>query len=531
VLGTNVNLARSRGVDRFSSRRPGIPVLLTVLVLLLVGAAEFTWAEVFKVPDDYRTIAGAITAASPGDEIRVAEGIYWQPIRLKPNLRLKGGYRADFAAQNWMLWQTVIDADGFDEPAVTGADGATLDGFIVRNGRSALGGGIYLRDGGMTITHNTIEDNRSRGGGGAICICEVPVGRSRSEIRDNTIRRNIANTRPFEPGSHVIEDVEDSVSGGGILVWNSATWVQIQDNTIENNSAGNGGGISIKGSLVGIEDNEISSNQARGGSGGGIFIFPMTRNSFVRNNSVFNNDADADAGGILVSGAGLVAGNKIYGNTAGMSAGRPGGGLSARADGVLEVINNFIFNNANAGADLGDGMDLSAANGGRIQVVNNSIANNPTHTEGNGVYFSYVQPGGSTCIFQNNIVWGHSDNLWLSEDVPCGVHYNLIQGEGLGGINHNIEADPLFVSATDLHISASSPARDAGTVELISPLALTLPAPTDDIDGDDRTATRPIDIGADEVEAEVYVAVFPPWVVIVFIALSALWLVLWQRDE
>lgn len=531
ATNANIRFFQKIRIGRSSAVSRGTRIALSVLGSLLLAATGFASAEIFKVPDDYPTIGAAITAASAGDDIWVAEGTYRQTIRLKPNLRLMGGYRRDFAARNWTLWQTVIDADGFPGPAVTGADAATLDGFVIRNAQSALGGGIYLRDGGMTIIHNTIEDNRSSAGGGAICVCGVSAGRSRTEIRDNRIRRNIANDRPFAPGSHVIEDVEDSVSGGGILVWNSATPVRIQDNTIENNRAANGGGISVKGSLVVIEGNQISFNEARGGNGGGIVMSPMTRNSSVQGNRVFNNDADADGGGILVIGAGLVAGNEIYANTSGISGGRPGGGLSANSDGVMEVINNFIFNNSNAGADLGDGLSLSATNDGRIQVVNNTIANNPSHSGGNGVYLGYMQPDASICIFQNNIVWGYSDSLRQSDDALCEIHYNLLQGEELAGVNHNIDADPHFVSATDVHIATASPARNAGTDEFISSLALRLRAPEDDIDGDDRTVTRPVDIGADEVVGITSEATIPSWFVALLIILPTLWLLWWQREE
>jgi hypothetical protein len=56
----------------------------------------------------------------------------------------------------------------------------------------------------------------------------------------------------------------------------------------------------------------------------------------------------------------------------------------------------------------------------------------------------------------------------------------------LGG---NISADPLFLSATDHHLTASSPAIDAGTCA---------GAPGTDFEGDPRPTGTGCDMGADE---------------------------------
>ena len=56
---------------------------------------------------------------------------------------------------------------------------------------------------------------------------------------------------------------------------------------------------------------------------------------------------------------------------------------------------------------------------------------------------------------------------------------------------NSISADPLFVSLTNLHITCTSPAANAGTP---------IPGITIDIDGQPRSATAP-DMGADEMTA------------------------------
>src|SRR2546430_11780065 len=61
---------------------------------------------------------------------------------------------------------------------------------------------------------------------------------------------------------------------------------------------------------------------------------------------------------------------------------------------------------------------------------------------------------------------------------------------GTGQDINSIQADPLFVSTTNLHLACDSPADDAGT-----PVA----GITTDIDGQPRDAIRP-DVGADRSE-------------------------------
>jgi hypothetical protein len=45
------------------------------------------------------------------------------------------------------------------------------------------------------------------------------------------------------------------------------------------------------------------------------------------------------------------------------------------------------------------------------------------------------------------------------------VQYSITDQSGYFGVNHNINADPLFVNpeATDFHLQAGSPALHAGT--------------------------------------------------------------------
>lgn len=108
--------------------------LSVVLAPLLASLPALASGEEWHVPGDHETIQAAIDAASPGDEIVVAAGIYRERITLKPRLRLRSA--GDDTPGKLGLARaeaTIIDGGGKqgDSPGVSMAEGASLDGFTV----------------------------------------------------------------------------------------------------------------------------------------------------------------------------------------------------------------------------------------------------------------------------------------------------------------------------------------------------------------------------------------------------------------
>ena len=360
-----------------------------------------------------------------------------------------------------------------------GADGCQLNGFTLRNGKARYGGGIFLDKAGMTIKNNTIEDNVADHNGGGLYISGYP-GTTKSgiyfDIENNVIQKNEA--AGYKGGL-----------GGGMFVTDSRAGIRINDNTIGgkpgdgNKAKWGGGGIWIEDTpIIDIAENEISQN-ITDGHGGGVVIHGGSGNSSLRENKIHYNLAYGNyGGGVYVIGGTFVSKNSITGNRIdNRSLGRGGGIAVSCLDHLSPVLeNNFINNNF---ADYGAGIHMHRAD--RILIINNSVAfnrANPDLKAGGGVH---VVDG--RFVLQNNILWGNKDDLRVVTGSSILIHNDIEDGDGFGKLG-NISSDPKFVDQSDLHITSTSGAINAGD-----------PAggPKDDIDGQRRSLTTP-DIGADE---------------------------------
>ncbi len=435
-------------------------------------------AAVLKVPADHPTIQAAINASQKSDVVWVAQGTYQENLTLKPGVTLEGGYKPDYSARNWTAWPSVVDG-AQKGSVVIGANTATLDGFTLRNGKAALGGGLFLERGSMTIKNNTIEDNVADNGGGGIYVGFNPTAPPYTDIDSNTIRRN-----------KVLTNVGGK--GGGIFLANSNAGVRITKNVIggslgNGNSAPAGGGIWVEFTPVfQIEGNTISQNMASEFHGGGVAIADGSPNASLSGNQILYNSAGGNYGGGVYSIGGTfisrnnIAFNTIFNNTSW------GGGIAIdSASGTPPRLeNNFIHNNE---AQLGGGVYI--VRGDNVILMNNSIGGNRPDAPqaGAGVYVS----SGATCILQNNIIWANGDDFNEQSPGACTLNHNDIEDGDQAGQNGNISANPLFVAYDNLHIQKNSPAINAGN---------SAAAPSIDYDGDKRALG--VDIGADEVVSE-----------------------------
>ena len=258
-----------------------------------------------------KTVAAGLKAAVGGDQVWVAAGTYVERVTLKSSVALYGGFAGsetpdfDLSQRNFAAYPAILDGDkkGSVVSMPSGATpGTRIDGFTIRNGKAAGGGGIYCPSSASvgiannTITSNTAGDGSGGFGGGIYCQSSSAV------ITNNRILGNTAGgsssgkgggiyctgSSPMIANNTITGNAAiggSSNSGGGIFCANSSA--AISNNTVAGNSASTGGGISCEGpaSPV-ISNNTITANNA--GSGGGVYCSyssPAISNNIVAHNS------------------------------------------------------------------------------------------------------------------------------------------------------------------------------------------------------------------------------------------------------
>jgi len=236
-------------------------------------------------------LQSALTIASSGDEIRVAEGNYYPTegtFQLVNGVAIYGGYPNGGGTRNVSANETILNGDldlsgdKNDNDAshvVTGANDAILDGFTITNGNAygsgsaSLGGGLYFNHTGEnTIINNcTISNNYAEDGAGIHNTTSEPT------ITNCTFSNNTA-----------------SDEGGGIF--NVTSNPTITNCYFSNNTAiEEGGGIMNSNSDPTIINCYFSTNSTED-CGGGIHNANSDPN--ITNCIFFNNSADVDGGGI-----------------------------------------------------------------------------------------------------------------------------------------------------------------------------------------------------------------------------------------
>ena len=240
----------------------------------------------------------------------------------------------------------------------------------------------------------------------------------------------------------------NSGNGGGIEAVDNNLALTVQNCVFENSVANDGGGIDDQdqgsGSL------SLTGCTVSGCAGSGIFT-----NSINATLTVSLTDC-------------TIAGNSADG----------GGGLAAGYSSIT-LTNCAFTGNSGQGSMGGAIYSLESI----LSATNCTFTGNSAQFAG-GVEIDY----GSTAL-TNDILYGDTGGEIQTEDGGTAtVNYCDVQGgaSGTGDIN----ANPAFVSATDLHLQPGSPCLGAGTPS---------GAPTTTLDG--RTRPTPPSIGAYEVEA------------------------------
>jgi hypothetical protein len=438
---------------------------LGLVFVLLALPSSPAQAETYYVDDDncpgpgagtpaepYCSIQSGIDAAGWGDTVQVDAGTYLENITMKDGVVIQGAG----AGENPEL-HSIIDGDenGTVVTAIDVDSAASLDGFMITNGKAIDGGGMYISNSSPTVSNCIFAGN----------------------------------------SAHLIAGVGD---GGGM--YNSGSNPTVTNCTFSGNVAtGDGGGMYNVGSSPTVINCTFTGNTADGG--GGMYnrsSFPAVTNCTFTGNS----SAAWYWGGGMVNddSSPTVSGCSFLSN----AAGTVGGGMVNSGDSA-PIVANCIFHN-NFAADQ-FGRDMANFTGSSSATVINSTFKNS--------HYSMYNVNCSPTV-TNSIFWGAGfDMIWnWGTASPVVTYCNIEQGGGLYPGTGNINANPMFVdeASGDFRLQPFSPCIDAGDAT-----APALPAT--DIDGDDRRIDDPtvtdtgygsppiVDIGADEFDPSCFVFV------------------------
>ena len=211
---------------------------MRVSCFLLVTVFLASAARKIIVPRDFPTIHAALGEADAGDTIFVSKGVYNENIALGDNVVLIGED----------MLKTVIDGKRLG-PCVTGADGAVIRNFTIRNGLT----GVLCKNTRPTIERNLIIDNK---GAGIHALITLP------DINNNIIYRN-------EWTGIFLESVR-------------STRTSIDHNVVLEN--GYCGIFCAHRTEVLVRNNILTANKQYG-----IFVAPEAHKSRIINNNIYGN--------------------------------------------------------------------------------------------------------------------------------------------------------------------------------------------------------------------------------------------------
>ena len=303
-----------------------------------------------------------------------------------------------------------IDASGND-PTPTVKDGKGTRIFNIDDGNTSLqiavtisglkliggdalgsGGAVFSRE-NMTIKNAVIAGNAARESGGGIAVLNGNL---------SLLNSNVSNNRPsqeFGRGGGIYF-LESLASVSNVL--------EISRSSITGNSAFSGAGlfVSMNVGVLTLTDNTIAENIASGvrgeeGAGGGIRAELQNVSATISRNTIRDNRAPF-GGGISVQAVGgqmLISQSMISGNQSTALAGRGGGIRLSGQNSTTTIEGTTVQNNSVAAAGLGGGLFAESQN---VVVNGSTFAGNFGGKAGGAIY------NGSRLVVTNSTITGNS---------------------------------------------------------------------------------------------------------------------------
>ena len=423
--------------------------LFCFLMILFCSVTAF--GATIHVPGEYQKIQPAIDASSNGDIILVADGTY----------KGSGNKDLDFKGKAITLQsengpgKCIIDGEkdgrGFYFHSGEG-QGSVVTGFTITNCYAynyyygGKGGGIFCDNSSSpTINNCIINFNKADAdGGGIYCNNSSSPSITNCAISYNEAGLGGGITCDNSSSPSIINCTINNNRGHGIFC-NEFSSLIIADCTIVNNS---GHGIICtrnRSSPLLIRNCTISNNSGFGVYSEGYYSPSISKCTISKNNM----------GGISITGAytGIITNCLIIVNT---------------SSGIYSLGSTLIITNCTIAKNTNGGL----------------------YCDGTSIWPTII----------NSIVWENSPKEILIGQPT--IVYSDIQG-GSPGIG-NIDANPLFVSTDDYHLTGTSPCIDGGSSKTETEV------PNADIEGNPRPQGSDYDMGAYEYSGLVIPDPQPP---------------------
>jgi len=494
--------------------------LLCALFLLAVSCTTATGKVIYVDVDavskfdgsswehGYRCLQDAIAQVQPGDEIRVAEGVY------KPDRRLEDSGRAGHQITASGDWTATFElSEGITmKGGYAGYSERDPDARDIELYETVLCGDLYGNDIDVHNPKDMWEAPSRTENSYHVLTTQGTVEDAVAVLDGLTISGGNANEPSYENGN-----------GGGL--YNQHCTVRITNCTFTRNSSlFDGGGIyNNRGDLI-LTNCKFTENLAGSGGGAGIYNY---KSNLQQNNCIFirNLTQYGEGGGINNDECDSNLTNCIFiENSA-----RTGGGIYNRYS--SPTLTNCAFR-LNSARYQGGGVYNFNRNLSVPILINCLFTGNLAGHSGGGIYNYWGGPVLTNCTFTDNsaiegnalacrseherntvtltncILWGDGDEIWSSELSIINIFYSNIRGGWFG--EGNIDSDPMFADPNgldntpgteddDLRLAPLSPCVNGGDPNYA-------PGPDKkDLDGDPRVVSGRVDMGAYEFQGIIYV--------------------------
>jgi hypothetical protein len=432
-----------------------------------------------------KTVQHAVDQAQPGDDIRVATGVYTgvqaragitQVVYISKTVTVRGGYTTtNWTAPNSEANLTTLDAQGLGRVlVVSGTITVAAEGLHITGGNATglggdfyydVGGGVYIQAAtaifsGCVVYGNTAGTAvRSYGGG-------VYAGGSTLILRDNTFSSNVASTGA------------DGRGGGLYLAGGRVT---LQGNTVTSNTAskvgnGHGGGVCLSGGNGTLSDNTFVGNVGSEGNigyGGGLSVFSYDYYTLTKNAILSNTASTASngyGGGLYLDSDATLENNTFAHNTASTANTGYGGGVYVTYSDVIFNLNTVARNMASTGGQgRGGGVHID---GGSLAFSDNTVQHNTASMVDRG-YGGGAWVAGDATMIDNLIadntasrgylgyggglnLRGFTRDLWLANNIiTCNTATTTSDG-GYGGGLYLYQGSPTLEGNAILSNTAST---------------------------------------------------------------------------